>query len=99
MTNQTHTATGAFKGAAGIVQELAPLPEYKNPVIAAVAGIALGAIGVAFYLRSAKDFFICLGMFLGLSVVLPGLGSILGWFFAPAYGAWRAHTSNQNAGF
>ncbi len=89
----------ALKGSAEIVKELEPLRERKEPAVALLAGLVLGALGVAIYLKSAKDFFICMGMFIALSVLIPGVGSVVGWFFAPAYGAWRAHTSNQNAGF
>jgi predicted PurR-regulated permease PerM len=86
------------KHGAEAIKELAPLHERKSPAIAFSAGLVFGALGVAIYLKSPKDFFICLGLFLVASVLIPGLGSVLGWFFAPVYGAWRAHTSNENLG-
>lgn len=94
-----HGSHHAFKGAAHIVKELKPLAAYRNPALAALSGLALGAVGVGLYLRSLKDALICLAIFAGLSVLIPGFGSIAGWGFAPAYAAYRAHTSNQNAGF
>jgi hypothetical protein len=97
--SEQHLAHLAKHGAE-FVKELAPLEERKNPALAFGAGLVLGALGVAIYFKSAKDFFICLAMFIGLSFVMPfGPGELLGWFFAPVYGAWRAHTSNENLGF
>lgn len=93
-----HHIGHAAKGGAEIVKNLAPLPEPKNPTIAFVAGLVFGALGVAIYFKSVKDFFICLGLFLAASILLPGVGSILGWFFAPCYGAYRAFSSNENLG-
>lgn len=93
-----HHIGHAAKEGAKFVQGLDPLDERKNPAIAFALGLVFGALGVALYFKSLRDFFICLGLFLGASVLLPGLGSILGWFFAPVYGAWRAHTSNENLG-
>lgn len=89
-----HTA----KGAADVIKNLPPLPESKNPAVAFVAGLIFGALGVAVYFKSAKDFVICFGLFIVASIMLPGLGSILGWFFAPCYGAYRAISSNENRG-
>ncbi len=94
-----HHIPHLIKGGVAIVQELAPLAERKSPAIAFGLGLAFGALGVAIYFKSAKDFFICFGLFLLASILLPGLGSVLGWFFAPAYAAWRAHTSNEHLGY
>ncbi|HEY4942288.1 MAG TPA: hypothetical protein VII56_12745 [Rhizomicrobium sp.] len=92
-----HLTHHAVKGIAEGVRSLAPLPEEKNPFVAFLLGICLGALGVAIYFKSAKDFFICMGCFIALTMVMPfGLGEVIGWLFAPAYGAWRAHTSNEN---
>ncbi len=95
--SERHAAHFAQHGAEAI-KNLDPLNERKSPVIAFVLGLLFGALGVALYFKSFKDFGICLVLFLVASVMLPGLGSILGWFFASVYGAWRAHTSNQNLG-
>ncbi|MEM9966211.1 MAG: hypothetical protein AAGC58_12790 [Asticcacaulis sp.] len=93
-----HMAGHATKLGAEAVKQLNPLNEHKNPFIAFVLGLLFGALGVAIYFKSVKDFFICMGMFIAASIFLPGLGIILGWFFSPVYGAWRAHTSNENLG-
>ena len=97
MTNLHHIKHVA-EGGKKIIETLAPLPERKDPLVAFGAGFMLGALGVGLYLKSAKDFFVCAGLFLAASVLLPGLGSILGWVFAPIYGAYRAHSSNQQLG-
>ena len=86
------------KHGAEAVKNLTPLHDKKNPLVAFVVGLLFGALGVAVYFKSMRDFWVCLGMFLIASIVIPGLGSILGWFFSPVYGAWRAHTSNENLG-
>lgn len=93
-----HHIGHAAKAGIDLVKDLPPLPESKNPAIAFVAGLIFGALGVAIYFKSAKDFVICFGLFIVASILLPGLGSILGWFFAPCYGAYRALSSNENRG-
>lgn len=93
-----HHLHHAAQGGAEFVKNLAPLPEPKNPVVAFMAGLVFGALGVALYFKSAKDFFICFGLFVAASILLPGLGLVLGWGFAPVYGAYRAHSSNEQLG-
>lgn len=78
------------------IHSLSPLKNKKNPVIAAVLGVLFGAIGIGIYFRSWKDFFICMGLFIGLIILIPGLGALPGWLFSAIYGAYRAHTSNEN---
>jgi hypothetical protein len=78
---------------------MTPLAEKKSPVAAFVLGVLFGAIGVGIYFRSWKDFFVCILLFIGLAIVIPGIGTIPGWLFAAGYGAYRAHTSNVNAGY
>lgn len=93
-----HHLGEATKHGAQLIHDLPRLPEPKNPAIAFAAGLMFGALGLAIYFRSVKDFFVCIGMFLGASILIPGLGSLLGWSFAACYGAWRAQTSNENLG-
>lgn len=93
-----HHLHQAAKGGAKIIDTMAPLPEPKNPVIAFALGFFFGALGVAIYFKSAKDFWVCMGLFLAASVLLPGVGSVLGWLFAPCYGAYRAQSSNAQLG-
>lgn len=91
-----HHVGHAAKLSAEIVKGMKPLPEPKNPAVAFVVGLLFGAIGIAIYFKSAKDFFVCMAMFIGLSIVLPGLGTLLGWGSAAVYGAYRAQSSNEN---
>lgn len=97
MSNNHHAGHAAKLGAE-VVKQLDPLHERKSPVLAFILGLLFGALGVAIYFKSIKDFFICMGMFIVASLLLPGFGILLGWFFSPVYGAWRAHTSNEKLG-
>ncbi|MGC2108623.1 MAG: hypothetical protein WA655_03850 [Candidatus Korobacteraceae bacterium] len=79
------------------VQEMDPLSRRSNPWIAFALGFCFGAIGVAIYLKSWKDLFVCMGLFIMLALAMPtGPGELMGWFFSPIYGAWRAYSSNDN---
>ncbi len=99
MSDMQHAAHFVKHGAE-VINQLPPLPEKKNPVAAFVVGLIFGALGVSIYFKSAKDFFICLGMLVVLTIMRPfGPGEFLGWLFSPVYGAWRAHTSNKNLGY
>jgi hypothetical protein len=89
--NFTHPAAKMVKS----ISEMPALPETKNPVIAGVLGFVFGAIGVGLYFRSWSDFFVCLVAFVVLTVAIPGLGAIPGWWFAAGYGVFRAISSNQ----
>lgn len=93
-----HHAGHAAKEAGKIIRNLDPLGEYKNPFVAFLMGLVFGALGVAIYFKSGKDFLICMGMFIAACIILPGFGAILGWVFAPCYGAYRAVTSNEALG-
>jgi hypothetical protein len=96
----SHQLGHTVKSGIEIVKELPPLAAKKNVAIAAVAGFFFGALGVAIYFKSARDFFVCLAIFIALTAMMPiGPGELLGWLFAPIYGAWRAHTSNENGGW
>lgn len=97
MSNLYHLHTAA-KGGAQVIHNLPPLPEPKNPVVAFILGFFFGALGVAIYFKSPRDFFVCCGLFVGLSILIPGIGSIAGWLFSPCYGAYRAMTSNEQLG-
>lgn len=93
-----HHIKDVAEGSAGVIKNLPPLAEPKNPVNAFMAGLIFEALGVAIYFKSAKDFVICFGLFIVASNMLPGLGSMLGWFFAPCFGADRAVSSNESWG-
>lgn len=78
------------------VESMKPLSSEANPWAAFALGFFFGAIGVAVYFRSWKDFFVCMALFILLTLAMPmGPGEAVGWIFAAFYGAWRAHSSNQ----
>jgi hypothetical protein len=85
----------AARQAHKLVGSLEPLPAEKHPGVALLLGIFFGALGVGIYFRSWKDFFICLFLFIFLTLAIPAVGSIPGWLFAGFYGAYRAHSSNE----
>lgn len=85
----------AFDAAKQVIKDMKPLPELKNPYIAAIVGFFFGFAGVAIYFKSWKDFWICLLMLIVLSILIPGLGEIPGWLFSPAYAFYRAKKSNE----
>jgi hypothetical protein len=89
--------TGHFlKHAAQLVKGLKPLREQKNPVAAFFLGFLLGVPGLALYLGSWKDLFICVGLLIAFIAVMPwGPGELLGWTFVAVYGAYRVRTSNE----
>lgn len=90
-----HHAGHAAHQAHQAIESLAPLASEKHPAVAFLLGLFFGAIGVAIYFRSWKDFFVCLGVFLFLSIMIPAVGAVPGWLFAAVYGAFRAHSSNE----
>lgn len=77
------------------VHNLEALPERKNPLIAALVGFFFGAIGVAVYFRSVRDFVVCVVSLIGFTFAIPVGGAPIGWLFAAGYGFFRAVTSNQ----
>ena len=91
----------AVSAAAETIKELDPLKERLSTAAAFFLGLFFGAIGVGIYLRSWKDFFVCLGLFVFLFIMLfptgPGevLGPIAGCLFSGIYGAYRVSTSNE----
>jgi hypothetical protein len=78
-----------------LVEQLKPLGEEKNPLVAFLLGVFFGALGVGIYFKSWKDFFVCLFLFIFLTFMIPGVGAVPGWLFAGVYGAYRAHSSNE----
>ena len=76
-----------------MIAKLDPLPEKKNPLLAAVLGFLFGPIGVGIYFRSWMDGLVCMGVFLFLA--MTGILAIPGWWFAAGYGVVRAVNSNK----
>ena len=91
----SHNPGHAVHQAHKVVEQLEPLAEEKNPLVAFLLGVFFGALGVGIYFRSWKDFFVCFFLFVFLTLAIPGLGALPGWLFAAFYGAYRAHSSNE----
>lgn len=100
-----HIAGHAAKHIAEGLRNLEPLRQRKNPMVAFILGVLLQGVGVGLYLGSWKDFFICVGIFvLFFGVLLPTVvGEALlipvAALFCGCYGAWRAASSNEKAGY
>jgi purine-cytosine permease-like protein len=83
------------KLASEIVKEMPRLRKKKNVVVAGVLGFLFGAIGIGIYFESFTDFLVCMGLFIGLTIISGGVLIVPAWLFAPAYGIYRAYTSNE----
>ncbi|HEV7505926.1 MAG TPA: hypothetical protein VGS07_13550 [Thermoanaerobaculia bacterium] len=95
MSQNLRRAVNTAQQATRLVGSLEPLKSEKNVAVAGLLGFFFGAIGVAIYFRSWKDFF-CLPLVLvALAIVVPGIGVIPGWIFSAVYGMYRANTSNE----
>jgi hypothetical protein len=99
--HQLHHAGHLAKHTAEQLAKMRPLKQRKSPVLAFVLGFCLGGIGLGLYFQSWKDFFVCVGIFLGFFVILlPTVAGeaflpLLGPTFCAIYGAWRANMSNE----
>ena len=81
------------KGAKDEIDRMDPLPDRKNPWVAAVDHSFFGAIGVGLYFGSWSDFFLCFVVIFLL--LMTGIGAPLGFVLTGVYGYYRAHTSNE----
>jgi len=75
--------------------EAPTLSKEKSPVAAAIWGLLLGAVGIAIYFRSLRDFFVCIIVLAVCTTLGVGVGFIPGWLFAAIYGYFRAESSNK----
>jgi len=89
MSNEHH----AFHFIKHLFGDLPPLVEKKNPLIAGILGFCFGGIGLGLYFQSWKDFFYPVIAFVLLSIVIPGLGTILAVIFTGIWGVVRAANS------
>lgn len=94
MSEVSH-AGHAARAAKELVEELQPLHARKNVALAFALGFVFGPFGIAIYFKSPKDFFVCFAMLI-VGIFFFGIGGVIGWLFSACYGAWRAHTSNEN---
>jgi hypothetical protein len=82
-----HIPSNVFRSAFSVAEKLEPLKSRKDPIVAAIAGFALGGIGLGIYCRSLVDFFVPWLMV----IILMVLGIIFGElpvFFAPLFWAY-----------
>lgn len=93
--HKMHETVEHGKMAGEIIKELPKLSKKKSVIGAGVAGLFFGAIGVAVYTESFKDFLVCMGLFLGLTLLSGGLLILPAWLFSPIYGMYRVYTSNE----
>jgi len=76
-----------------LLEDLPPIKEKKNPVLAGILGFLFGGIGLGIYFQSFKDFLYPVLVFLMLSVLLAPLlvvGPFLALLFASGWGVVRA---------
>lgn len=81
-----------------LLEDLPPIREKKNPVVAGVLGFLFGGIGLGLYFQSWKDFVYPVIVFFMLSVLLSPLivvGPFLGLVFASLWGVVRAVDSGK----
>jgi hypothetical protein len=74
---------------------LPPIRDKKNPLIAGLLGFLLGGLGLGLYFRSWADFIVPILVFMGLSIMIPGLGSVAAILFATGWGVVRALASGE----
>lgn len=86
---------GIIKAIEHMLTDLPPIRERKDPVVAGLIGFAFGGIGLGLYFNSGKDFVYPVLVFVGLSLLFPGLGSVAAMIFTGCWGVVRAINSGQ----
>jgi len=97
MNSQTRIPSNVFKSAFSVAEKLEPLKTKKDPVVAAIAGFALGGLGLGVYFKSWVDFFVPFIMLLVIGVIAIPTGEVFAIFtpvFWAIYGYRRAKSSN-----
>jgi hypothetical protein len=92
MSHHSHLASHGIKE---LVKDLPPLKKKKNPVVAALAGFFLGGIGLGLYLQSWKDCVYPILIFILLSLVFPGIGTLAALALTSVWGFVRALDSGD----
>ena len=96
MSNQVngHAIRHAMEG----VENLPPLKQPKDPIIAAMCGLFTGGVGLGLYLESWLDFWVPFVALIVLGIVAIPTGEML-MYLAPVlwamYGYRRAKSSNE----
>ncbi len=81
-----------------LLEDLPPIREKKDPVVAGILGFLLGGIGLGLYFQSWKDFLYPVIVFIMLSILLIPfivVGPFLGCVFASLWGVVRALGSGE----
>ena len=84
-----------------IADQLEPLNNIKNPILAAACGFLFGGIGLGLYLRSLKDFLIPFALLFAIVILGIPTGEALLVavpFIWAAYGYYRVKSSNERLG-
>lgn len=79
-----------------LLEDLPPLRQKKNPVIAGILGFLFGGLGIGLYFQSWKDGIYLVIVFFLLSILLAHLvvvGPFLALCFASLWGVIRASSS------
>ncbi len=98
MSEQNKTPHSVFGGLYAIADQLEPLDEIKNPALAATIAFFLGGVGLGFYLKSWKDFFIpfaVLMVFLIIGIILGEIPVVFAPVVWSIYGYRRVVASNS----
>lgn len=88
---------GIVSSAYGVADKLEPLKTKKDPFVAAIAGFALGGVGLGLYLKSWTDFWVPALMLITimvLSIPFAELPVFFVPFFWAVYGYRRVKASN-----
>jgi hypothetical protein len=97
MNDKNHAHQSMLQALLNIARDLEPLPEKKNPRIAAACGFISGGVGLGLYLQSWKDFLIPFGLLMLMLILGVVTGEILlvaAPFVWAAYGHQRVKASN-----
>lgn len=82
-------------GIKGLLENLPPIKEKKNPLIAGVLGFLFGGIGLGLYFRTWQDFVFPVLIFIGLSIIFPVLGTGAAIILTTIWGIVRAADSGS----
>ncbi len=84
-----------------LVEDLPPIHEKKNPIVAGLLGFFFGGIGLGIYFQTWKDFLYPVAVFVMASILLAPLivvGPFLALIFAAVWGTVRAANSGPTSG-
>ncbi len=97
MSSQIKIPSNVFRSAFSVAEKLEPLKTKHDPFLAAIAGFALGGVGLGLLLRSWVDFFVPFIMFVVIGVIAVPTGEVFAIFtpvFWAIYGYRRVKASN-----